>query len=334
MRKLFPLFLCIFLLTGCQPQAYSSQTFAMDTLMQFTIYGRNGQEALAHASARIQALEQLFSVTRTQSETYAVNHAQGEWTAVSEELYELAARTLDLCRETGGALDLTAYPAVRAWGFTTGEYQVPDGETLKELAACIDYSRVELEENRIRLPDGMELDFGATAKGYAGEVLARELREMGVECAILSLGGNVQTIGSRPTGDPWRVGVQDPEGEDYLLVLSVVDQAVVTSGGYQRFFEENGLRYWHIMDPDTAAPARSGLSSVTIVGDSGTLCDGLSTALFVMGREEAAAYWRAHPEFEAVLVSEDGSIAVTEGLEDRFVLNTGYEDRDVEVIRR
>ena len=135
MRKLFPLFLCIFLLTGCQPQAYSSQTFAMDTLMQFTIYGRNGQEALAHASARIQALEQLFSVTRTQSETYAVNHAQGEWTAVSEELYELAARTLDLCRETGGALDLTAYPAVRAWGFTTGEYRIPDAETLEELAA-------------------------------------------------------------------------------------------------------------------------------------------------------------------------------------------------------
>ena len=103
---------------------------------------------------------------------------------------------------------------------------------------------MELTENQVRLPEGMELDFGAVAKGYTGEVLAQELRELGVESAILTLGGNVQTIGSRPGGDPWRIGVQDPEGDGYLMVLSLVDQAAVTSGGYQRFFDADGERYW------------------------------------------------------------------------------------------
>ena len=333
MKRIFLLLLGLLLLSGCQPQKHDSQTFAMDTIMQFTAYGPKGQQALAHASARVQELDQLFSVTRSTSEIYAVNHAQGEPVALSEDTVRLLAQSLELCSQTGGALDITAYPAVRAWGFTTGDYQVPSADELSALAAQIDYTQVELTENQVRLPEGMELDFGAVAKGYTGEVLAQELRELGVESAILTLGGNVQTIGSRPGGDPWRIGVQDPEGDGYLMVLSLVDQAAVTSGGYQRFFDADGERYWHIMDPASAAPARSGLTSVTIVGDSGTQCDGLSTALFVLGWEDAAGFWREHQGFDAVLVDEDGRIAITAGLEDRYVLGPGYEDRTVEVIR-
>ena len=332
MKRIFLLLLGLLLLSGCQPQKHDSQTFAMDTIMQFTAYGPKGQQALAHASARVQELDQLFSVTRSTSEIYAVNHAQGEPVALSEDTARLLAQSLELCSQTGGALDITAYPAARAWGFTTGDYQVPSADELSALAAQIDYTQVELTENQVRLPEGMELDFGAVAKGYTGEVLAQELRELGVESAILTLGGNVQTIGSRPGGDPWRIGVQDPEGDGYLMVLSLVDQAAVTSGGYQRFFDADGERYWHIMDPASAAPARSGLTSVTIVGDSGTQCDGLSTALFVLGWEDAAGFWREHQGFDAVLVDEDGRIAITAGLEDRYVLGPGYEDRTVEVI--
>lgn len=332
MKRIFLLLLGLLLLSGCQPQKHDSQTFAMDTIMQFTAYGPKGQQALAHASARVQELDQLFSVTRSTSEIYAVNHAQGEPVALSEDTARLLAQSLELCSQTGGALDITAYPAVRAWGFTTGDYQVPSADELSALAAQIDYTQVELTENQVRLPEGMELDFGAVAKGYTGEVLAQELRELGVESAVLTLGGNVQTIGSRPGGDPWRIGIQDPEGDGYLMVLSLVDQAAVTSGGYQRFFDADGERYWHIMDPASAAPARSGLTSVTIVGDSGTQCDGLSTALFVLGWEDAAGFWREHQGFDAVLVDEDGRIAITAGLEDRYVLGPGYEDRTVEVI--
>ena len=108
-----------------------------------------------------------------------------------------------------------------------------------------------------------------------------------------------------------------------------------TSGGYQRFFEQDGETYWHILDPDTAAPARSGLSSVTVVGPSGLVCDGLSTALFVMGLEEGAQFWRDHPELEVELlfVTDDGTIYVTPGMEAKFSLAQGYEDREVQVLK-
>ena len=219
MKRIFLLLLGLLLLSGCQPQKHDSQTFAMDTIMQFTAYGPKGQQALAHASARVQELDQLFSVTRSTSEIYAVNHAQGEPVALSEDTARLLAQSLELCSQTGGALDITAYPAVRAWGFTTGDYQVPSADELSALAAQIDYTQVELTENQVRLPEGMELDFGAVAKGYTGEVLAQELRELGVESAILTLGGNVQTIGSRPGGDPWRLSdgaVPGGPGRRYL----------------------------------------------------------------------------------------------------------------------
>lgn len=133
----------------------------------------------------------------------------------------------------------------------------------------------------LTLPVGMELDFGSLAKGYAGESCARLLKEAGVSSALLNLGGNIQTIGAKPDGSAWRVGIQDPKGseEDYVGIVELVDQTAITSGGYQRYFEQDGVRYWHILDPRTGSPARSGLSSVTVIGSSGTRCDGLSTAL-------------------------------------------------------
>ena len=129
------------------------------------------------------------------------------------------------------------------------------------------------------------------------------------------------------------MAIQDPDSqqEATLGVVEIADQAVITSGGYQRYFEEGGETYWHIMDPDTAAPARSGLTSVTVIGADGTVCDALSTALFVMGPEEAAGFWRAHPELgvELILVLEDGTVQITQGLEETFTLS---QDRTMEVI--
>ena len=154
------------------------------------------------------------------------------------------------------------------------------------------------------------------------------------ESAIFNLGGNVRTAGDKPDGSPWRIGIQTPEAgsSGYLGVLELTgSQAVITSGGYERYFEEDGQTYWHIMDPDTAAPARSGLTSVTVIGADGTVCDALSTALFVMGPEEAADFWRAHPELgvELILVLEDGTVQITQGLEETFTLS---QDRTMEVI--
>lgn len=349
-RTALAVFLLLFL-SGCagQPAQVSTTIFAMDTVMSLSVYGGGGQEALDKAVARIYELERLFSVTLEDSDLYRLNHAGGDWVEVSQETFDLLTLALGWCRETGGALDITAYPAVRAWGFIAadsaaqsrepapGENRVPDDRELAQLAAGIDYTQVELDEAgcRARLPQGMELDLGAIAKGWTGSELARLLEEAGVTCAILRLGGNIQTLGTRPDGAPWRVGIQDPDGAEgtYLAVLETADQAVITSGGYQRYFEQDGQTYWHILDPDTAAPARTGLSSVTVVGDRGADCDALSTALFILGPQEAADLWRARQDFEAVLVLEDGNIQITAGLEESFTPGQGYAHREVTVIR-
>lgn len=314
--------------TASQPAAddhRDSTFFAMDTVMSFTVYGPQAEEALAETVDRVNSLEQLLSVTREDSQVYALNHAGGKSIQADDDLINILAAAQNLGYSTGGALDVTLYPVVRAWGFTTGEYQIPSDAVISSLLEKVDYQAVSVREGEVSLPEGMEVDCGAIAKGYAGEVCAGLLREKGVTSAILRLSGNIQTVGAKPDGSPWRIAIQNPNGNanDNVGILEVVDQAAVTSGGYQRFFEEDGVRYWHIIDPATGAPARSGLTSVTIVADSGTLCDGLSTALFVMGREKGLDYWRSQRNFECILMDEEQNLWVTPGLTDAFTLVDG-----------
>lgn len=326
------------LLTSCRARtrAAESTIFAMDTVMSLTVYGARGEEAVAEASELICRLQDALSATDPESPVYALNHAGGAWTPMDGEVLDLLEESKALCALTGGALDITAYPAVQAWGFISRDYRVPDGEELERLAARIDYSALELDPDmgQARLPADMEVELGAVAKGYTGDRLAQLMEQLGVESAIFSLGGNVQAVGSRPDGSPWRVGIQNPEGQGNLAIVKVTDRAVVTSGGYQRYFEQDGVTYWHILDPDTAAPARTGLQSVTVIGAEGLVCDGLSTALFVLGEERGMDFWREHPELgvELVFVREDGSVAITAGLEDSFTLGEGFGDREVQVL--
>ena len=330
--------LCIvllLLLTGCSAsEPCRRELMAMDTFMTLSVYAQSpaaGEALLEEAAGEIRRLEGLLSVTDPGSEIYQVNH--GGAVSLSEPVRELLEKALELCRETGGALDITVYPAVRAWGFTTGEYRVPEEAELSALVERVDYGRVSLDGDRLALPEGVELDLGSVGKGWTGDRLTALFREAGVSSAIMELGGNVQALGTKPDGAPWRVAVQAPGG-GYAGVLEIADKAVVTSGGYQRYFEQDGETYIHIIDPATGRPARTGLASVTIVADSGLQGDGLSTALFVMGREKAEAFWRGNPEFDFILLGEDGTAAITEGLEECFSLYGGWEGRPLEIIRK
>lgn len=323
---------CLLLLAACAgPESWEREILAMDTVMKLTLYGKNAPQAGEAAVDRIQELEGLLSVTGEGSDVYRANHTGSA--ELSPDAAALLDRALTLCRETGGALDVTIYPVVRAWGFTTGAYRVPDGRELETLLERVDYRQAVLEGNRLTLPEGVELDLGGVAKGYTGDQLMALLEEEGIASAIVELGGNVQALGAKPDGSPWRVALQAPEG-GYAGVLEIVDKAVVTSGGYQRYFEQDGEIYWHIIDPAQGSPARSGLQSVTIVADEGTLCDGLSTALFVMGRERALDFWRTREDFECVLLGEDNTVTITEGLEGSFSLYGDWEGCPLEIIRR
>ena len=244
---------------------------------------------------------------------------------------------LEMCRRTNGALDISIYPIVKAWGFTTGSYQVPDEETIQTLLTKVDYTQIQYDEasGNVTISEGMTIDLGSIAKGYAGELAARTLRDKGVTSALLNLGGNVQTIGSKPDGSAWIIGIKDPKNPDTAMMgLSVTDQAIVTSGGYERYFEQDGHTYWHIMDPATGHPAKSGLLSVTVVGDKGGICDALSTSLFVMGLDKAYDLWAESDDFEAVFVATDGTVYITDGLKDKFSLAQGYEDTSVKILTR
>ena len=252
-------------------------------------------------------------------------------TEIAADTYRVMAEALELGSRTGGALDITLYPVLKAWGFTAGEYRIPEREELEKLLSRVDYREVRLQEEAgayyVTVPEGAEVDLGAVAKGYTGDVLIDILREQGLTSAILDLGGNVQTLGTRPDGTPWRVAVRDPFDRSQVSgVLDIEDKCVITSGGYERYFTgEDGQIYWHILDPATGEPARNGLLSVTIVGERGVRCDAYSTALFVMGRESAVDFWRQQGDFEMILVCEDGEMVLTEGLRDRFTCAEGWE---------
>lgn len=197
------------------------------------------------------------------------------------------------------------------------------------------------------LGEGQRIDLGGIAKGYASDRVMEIYREYGVTSGMVSLGGNIQTLGAKPDGTAWKIGIRDPETEKegdsgsgaggILLALPVENQAVITSGGYERYFEENGETYIHILDPRTGYPADSGLLSVTVVSENGMLADALSTSLYIMGAEKAAEYWRAHGSdsgnaFELILVDTFGKAYATEGLRDKIEMQD--TERQVKILER
>lgn len=317
-------------LTGCSAPAEEMQQpverslFAMNTYMTFTAYGEDAQAALQEAEECIQQVEGLWSVTDKDSEIYQANHSGGQPVTVSEETAEIISFALEMAQRTGGALDPTIYPVLTAWGFTTDSKQVPSQQQIAQLLEQVGYDRIQINGSELTVPDGMELDLGAVGKGYTADLVTEILRRHGVTSALISLGGNIQAIGSRPDGSDWRLGIRAPWESGNLGVLTVSDAAVVTSGGYENYFDdEQGNIYWHILDPSTGYPADSGLQSVTIVGREGRMCDALSTALFVMGAQSAEQYWRENGGFEMLLVTDSGEILITEGIAENFTLNEG-----------
>ena len=283
--------------------------------------------ALAAAEDEIYRLDEALSRTREDSAVSRLNSAAGGTPVdVGEELRDLIARALDFSAATDGAFDITLAPVSSAWGFTEDTYRVPEDAELALLLPCVGAEHVHLEEGTaVSLDQGTRIDLGAIAKGYASDWMAAIYQEHGITHGIVDLGGNTWVCGGNLEGEPWQIGIQDPARSAGALagILEASDAFAVTSGGYQRYFEENGQLYHHIIDPATGRPAESGLTSVTVVADgaagNGTMCDALSTALFVMGEDRALELWRSGVyDFDLILVTEDGRLLATAGIADRF----------------
>lgn len=332
--KIIPIVIICILLTACScssPEEYSHDFFAMDTFMRITAYGGNAENGVKTAAQRINELERLFSVTNESSELYSVNHNNSS--EVSAETAELVSFALDIADKTNGALDPTVYPILCVWGFTTDNKRVPTAAELSELLENVGYSRVSVNRNTVSLDEGMMLDLGAVAKGYAADEAERILRENDVTSALIDLGGNIQLIGTKPDGSDWRLGLKDPTGAGNVGVLSVSDCAVVTSGNYERSFTaEDGTVYGHIIDPATGYPVDNGLLSVTIIAGEGRLCDALSTSLFVMGADKATEYWRENKNFDFILITNNSEVLITENVANKFRLDSAHEELNVKVV--
>ena len=314
---------------------FTSELFAMDTYMTMKAYGPGAESALNDISSMISDLDSHLSVTNTESEIYQLNHAEGQAVSLSDTTADLLRKALALGGTTGGTLALTSYPLSLAWGFTTGDYQIPDQATIDGLLPLVDDSAITLDGNSAALPSGAQLDLGAVAKGYAGDRAAELLQDVGVTSALLNLGSStIRAIGAKPDGSSWRIAIQDPNDTSaYAGVVSVTDMAIDTSGGYERYFEgDDGEIYWHILNPDTGYPAKSGLISVTVLSDSALTGDGLSTALFVMGLDKAIDYWRENGGFEFILITDDNEIHVSQGAESLFQPLGDYENAELHVV--
>lgn len=283
--------LCLF--AGCGRQMRTT-VFAMDTVMELQVWGKDAEEGVAVAEAILKEQEALWSVTDPDSLLGLLN--RGQDVSLDPACAALLDRAEALSERTGGAFDPHLGALSQAWGFYNAAYRVPSQEEID--AALKD----------------PQWDLGAALKGYAGMLCVEALEQLDVDRAILNLGGNVQTYGQKPDGRPWIIGIQNPDGGDYIGTVSISGTAcVVTSGDYQRYFEVDGVRYHHILDRRTGRPAQLGLRSVTVICRDGLTADALSTALYVMGLEQGAAFWRESDDFEAVFITADGKIYATEG---------------------
>ena len=314
----------------------SVDVYAMTTAMQLKGYGERAKEAVQAAAEEILRLDRLLSVGKAESEIAVINRdGRGP---VSADTLEMLREAVRVHERSGGALDISIYPMMDLWGFTSENYRVPSEEEIRETLALVDQTRLVIDESTdpatVTLGEGQGIDLGAVAKGFTSARVAQIFKDYGLTSGLIYLGGNVQCYGSKVSGADWRIGIQDPGNAAGIAgILEVSNMAVITSGAYERCFtdQETGKTYHHILDPSTGYPAETGLSSVTIVSSDGMLADTLSTACFVLGLDGSTDYWREYgDDFEMILLDEDGTIYLTEGLEKKFTT----QDHKVKILYR
>lgn len=291
------------------PKTQKVTDFAMDTVICVTVTSKNPKEDIRAAIDEVNRIDALMSVSGKNSEIRKINSAKpGEKTKVSPEVYFLIEKSLEISEKTGGVFDITVNPLSELWNITSPNPKVPEDDKIKELLEKVNYKNVLLDGENFTVTlkeDNMSISLGAVAKGYAADCAAKVLKERGVEDALIDLGGNIYVIGTEKT-----IGIQTPfeKRGEFFHKVSAKDTSVVTSGGYERYFEEDGKNYHHIIDTKDGYPADSDLLSATVVCESSYLADALSTALFASGEEKAKEIIKNFDNVSVILLRKDKTV--------------------------
>lgn len=306
--------------TASENKPVKRSEFLLDTVIELTLYeSKNTAEALLNDMVEIiRTGEMKYNRHTDSSEISRINSNPGSATAVSEDTLEILERSLYFSSISDGLFDVSIGPLVDLWDINGDDPHVPNEEQIASVQKKIDYRKIILDEDNltVSISEGMSLDIGAIAKGYITDQLVSFLRENNVQRALLNLGGNLYLHGIKADGSLWKIGIRNPFGMqgEYIGTVSVRDMSVVTSGIYERFFEENGKLYHHILNPKTGYPEDNSLASVTILSPSSTLADGFSTTVFLLGPEAGMALVDNTDNAEAILITRDKRVILSQGI--------------------
>ena len=307
------------LLTGCSGAKSSTQTdqdltytdMLFDTVIKIQILDPADESILDGLKKLCKKYDTMFSATNTDSELYKLNHANGQPFTVSSETANLIQEGIHYSELSGGAFDLTIEPVSALWDFKADKPTVPSSDAIAQAVSHVDYTKVDIQDNTVTLEDPEAgIDLGAIAKGYIADQVKTYLKKQGIKHAIINLGGNVDVIGTKPDGSKYNIGIQKPFDESGEAITSVQlkDQTVVTSGIYERYFKKNGKLYHHILDPRTGYPCENNLYSVSIITDSSTKADALSTTCFLLGYEKGMELIQSMDGVEAIFITDDEKV--------------------------
>lgn len=305
-----------------------STNFGMGTEMTHRVYGNHAQEVLRAVDGEAIRLESILSHFKPESEISRINGSAGiNREKLSPDTYEVLSRAAEFARFSHGLFDATIGPLVNLWDYKNSS-EIPEEASIRQILPLVNYADLIIDPNNKTAglkQSGQSIDLGGIGKGFASDKFLEIFRDYGITSAFTNIGGNVATLGTKPDSTPWQVGIQHPRQANRLLgAVFVADKAVVTSGDYQRYFvDRKGKRHHHILNPITGYPAESGLISVTLVADSPTVADALSTIIFVAGTEKGLELLKSYPGTEGILVDRDLVFYVTKGLKSCLQMDMG-----------
>lgn len=304
----------------------------MGTAVKVTLYDHASEKLLDEVFSRVAEVEDLLSINKEGTEVGQVNENAGiKAVKLSDFSYDLIKKALEYSKMSDGGYDVTIGPLVKLWSIGLSEANVPSEDDIKKVIKNIDYTKVKMNDSTKEVflsENGMMIDLGSIAKGYIADDISRLLKENKVERAIIDLGGNIYAMGTKDKEHKWKIGIQNPfeDRGDVVGTIEIANKSVVTTGVYERFIEEDGVKYHHILNPKTGYPYKTDIAGVTIVSDKSVDGDALSTLIFTKGLEEGLKFVETLESIDAIFIMNDNKVYITEGLKGNFkIVNDSFE---------